>query len=579
MDESLRLVVIVLVVMGVYAALLALIVARFLRPPARRLLAALTVFEIGLIVIHLITRGTPGFWNWFLDPRAELNISAIFSAGQYLVITILVLAFTLRQSPLGQRIFWLVMTALYGFLWLNEYFGFHDRSVILFNLLPLVGVFAAGLTFIAALWLFPGKRSVLWIMLVGLAITGFAGIIIDALANAHTFTWGSLTIDWFDRSISIMGLGVQKFEVLEEFLEMSGATLILTALVSYAVGTLPTVPWRRTRRVLVGGMALWIVWGVANLWIIPAAERGLLAQDVAISYSAQVPHPVAYRTSSTVAAPGETVDVTVFFQNDEATPTDYYLSIHALTRPDGESVAHADLQLGEWEYPSSAWITGLPVRTRAHLELPADLPPTSLWIVARLWLPREEANLKHLTPFDLIGVDVAATNQQLITPDTVVLFDLPVVDRTITLPDPPTAANYHFDGGLTMTGYGLPDEAPLGESLALDFWWGTEAAPALDTNLVQFIHLFHEDGETYHVYDAEPLGGSFPISQWPGDFAVQDTITVPLPDDLLPGVWKVHAGFYEPVNKERIPVVDASGTPVQDASITLGTVVLVGAEE
>ncbi|MFC1960493.1 hypothetical protein ACFLYO_07275 [Chloroflexota bacterium] len=585
MDESLRLVVIVLVVMGAYAALLALVVARYLQPTARRVLAVLTIFEIGLIVVHLLTRTTPGFWRWFLDPRAELGVGAVFSAGQFLIIMILALVFILpdrsgvHKGSLGQRLYWLVMGLLFGFLWLNEYFGFHDRSVVLFNLLPLLGLLAAGLTLIAALWLFPGQRAVLWIMLLGLAVTGFAGVVLDALANAHTFTWGGLTIDWFDRSLSIAGLGVQNYEVLEEFLEMAGATLILSALVSYAVVTLPVVVWRRTRWALASGAVLWIVWSLANLWIIPALERSLLAQDVAISYPAEVAQPVAYRVSTAVAAPGDTVEVTVYFQNEQALDTDYYLSVHALTRPDGESVAHADLQLGEWEYPSSAWISGLPVRNRAQLELPADLPPTSLWIAARLWLPREGASLKRLTEFDLIGVAVAETAQTLITPDTVVLFDLPVVDRDTPLSEPPIAAEYSFDGGLTMTGYGLPNEAILGESLLLDFWWQTVNAPTLEADLVQFIHLFHADGETYHVYDAEPLGGRFPTSHWPGDFATQDTLTVPLPEDLPPGEWEVHAGFYEPVNKERINVVDENGTPVQDFSITLGTVTLTAPEE
>ncbi len=574
-----QLTIILILAMGVYLTAV-LLVGRRLPDVIRRLLVGLTIFEIALILIYQAIQAPVGFWSWLFDPRSELAIVSSFSAGQHLVIALLALLLALRLpgAGAGRRLYWLVLALPFIFLWTDEYWGMHDVSVALFDMTPFMGA-AVALLLVIGLFLFKPDRPLFLLMLFGLFLIGLGGVVIDSLANANTFHFGDITIDWLAHTPSILGIPTKHFETLEEFCEMAGGTLILVAALAFARAYLSAPGWRLARRVSIAAAVAWAVFAVAMVWIIPPAEEALVAQAVRIIYPPDGPQITGYRASAAVAAPGDTLGLAVYTRVTQPISDDYHLSVTLLTRPEGESVTHADLQLGEWLYPSSAWIPGLAVRNWLELPLPEDLPtPASYWVVARLWKPRPGSDIAHLSADDLVSLDVVEADRPLITPDSAVLFSLPVVSPASSAAAPPEGPSYAFDGGIALAGAALPEAATLGEPLALEFWWRTADAPNVDADWVQFIHLFHSNGEDYYVADREPFEGHFPTADWPGGLTFHDTFTLTLSGDLPPGEYTVRTGFYEPIDKDRIPVVDESGVPVQDYSIPLGTITMRGGE-
>jgi len=479
-----------------------------------------------------------------------------------------------RWPRAWHRLYWLILAGLFAFLCVDEYFALHESVLLWRYMYPLAGVLAVGLTILA--WALTFRRD-WWVaafIVLGLGIMGFSGVALDAFSNEQLLRFGSYEVTWFACSDHFLGLPCQSYGFAEEFLEMAGVTLVLAALFSYLLVKAPPEAGQRIRRVLVIGAGVWLAWTVANPWVIPSIEMLLPGtQRVALAYADDDLRLLGYRRSAAAVAPGGAVDITIYFRAERPLTQDYHLSIHALSRPDAESVAQADIQLGEWEYPSSAWIPGLAVRNRVRLEFPADLPadPASYSIALRVWYP--DAPRRTLTMEELNGLLIVDSTRPLITPDTVELFGLAVLTPT-TLPEPPTPAGYRFAGDVTLAGYDLPQTATPGETLPLAFWWRTGNSPALNADMVQFIHFFHSNGQDYWVYDRPPFGDRFPTSDWPGGVTLRDSVSVPLPADLPPGEYTVRTGLYEPVNRDRLVVTDAGGAVVTDYSIILGTVTL-----
>ncbi len=576
MDQDMRMYILLAAVAGGYLTLMTALLRRFLRPPTLRLFYALSVVEIVLAFIFVpllsVDYQKMTFWEWFLHPSSELAAVGVYSAAQYLVLALTALTIGWRGGwPRAyQRLYWFLLTAVFAYLFLDEYFALHETVLLWRFLFPLSGTILVGLT-LAAFWFgFRKDGYVLAFMLLGLGMMGFAGVGLDAFSNEHTLDLLVVRLDWFTCSSDFLGIGCWMYGVFEEFLEMAGVTLILVTLVSYARARIPEGHWRLLRRWLGGGAALWVFLAASNLWFLPTLEGLILPRPLHVTYEGTPLTMVGYTTSREVAAPGDTLDLAVYFRTDRTLDATYNLSVHVLTHPEVESLTQYDVQLGNWEYPSTAWVPGFTVRNTVHLVLPEELPPlpASFWIMARVWKARENPGGGEAT---LEGLTVAEAERPLITPDSLLLFSLPVL-ADAPAPEPPVRADYRFEGGLTLAGFSLPETATLGEETPLAFWWQTGASPAVDLDLTQFIHLFHANRSDYWVHDRQPFDSRFPTSDWPPDMTAVDAFSITLPEDLPPGQYQVHTGLYEPVNFDRVPATDAAGQPVVDHSIVLGTI-------
>ncbi|MCA9956463.1 MAG: hypothetical protein KC434_17160, partial [Anaerolineales bacterium] len=60
--------------------------------------------------------------------------------------------------------------------------------------------------------------------------------------------------------------------------------------------------------------------------------------------------------------------------------------------------------------------------------------------------------------------------------------------------------------------------------------------------------------------------GDFPTRRWPLDKYVRDVHVLQLPPDLPPGEYTINAGLWVQAEGWRLPVLDASGSQIDDNS-------------
>jgi hypothetical protein len=117
-------------------------------------------------------------------------------------------------------------------------------------------------------------------------------------------------------------------------------------------------------------------------------------------------------------------------------------------------------------------------------------------------------------------------------------------------------------------------EAKPGDILHLALTY--QALQAMETNYTTFVHLVGPEnpgtGEPlWGQADSEPCGRTYPTSQWsPGEIVV-DRITISIPAEAVPGEYQIKIGFYDLTTMTRLPAVDATGNPVPDDAVLLGT--------
>ena len=119
--------------------------------------------------------------------------------------------------------------------------------------------------------------------------------------------------------------------------------------------------------------------------------------------STAVSHPVEARLgqaitlvgadlSATRLEAGGTLTVTLVWQGEEAVTANYTVFVHLLDQQ-GQLVAQADAPPLGGAYPTAYWMAGDVVRDPHRLDLPADLPTTTLLLQVGLYDPTTDARL------------------------------------------------------------------------------------------------------------------------------------------------------------------------------------------
>jgi hypothetical protein len=557
-------------VVALYAFVAYFIVFRNLQSRSRGMFAVLLGCEIVIVIVHLgWVEDRTTFWSWFVNMDFEMNLGAIFSVTQYtlVVLTAALIATRMPQLNTGQRLYWGVMALVMAWLCIDEFFAIHESISWWRSGYTIGGGLVVLLTTAAFLLWYRDKPGLFIPLIFGLVVMGISGVLLDVLTNDQAYIVAGHEIKF----VQLFGCNsswwpfvkcryMNKLGFVEEFLEMGGVTAILTTLASQVEEHMErrwsTAIWRGLAVVVVVwmGVAAWRLWFGATL-----ATRS--AQPLDVAYLDDRIELVGYTMTPQVAQPGDDITVTVYARLRQPVPTDYILSIHALTRFEGDSIAQADLELGEWNYPTSAWIPDLIVRNRVTFTLPDTLNlPQSYWITATVWQKRNLVTVSH-------------TDRQQVDQDTVVLTDLPVTDSKLP-PVPTTSTNITFPAdGLILAGYDIPTIAAPGDLINVRFWWKATSNPPGDYQ--QFVHLIDSVSGVQITQDQSPFGGDrFPTSDWPVGLYESATWQIAIPADAAAGSYRVYTGLYTLPDLVRRSAVDGEGQPVRDNAIPLGTLTI-----
>ncbi len=132
------------------------------------------------------------------------------------------------------------------------------------------------------------------------------------------------------------------------------------------------------------------------------------------------------------------------------------------------------------------------------------------------------------------------------------------------LPDdaglPTTPVDARFAGGVELLGYRLQ---PAEDDLSLILVWQT--AQPLERDYTVFVHLIDPAGNLVAQSDSSPHWVTdWPTSRWVPGQPVTDGHGLSLPGDLADGEYTLRVGLYDWQTLDRLPLVDAAGTPIVD---------------
>ncbi len=105
-------------------------------------------------------------------------------------------------------------------------------------------------------------------------------------------------------------------------------------------------------------------------------------------------------------------------------------------------------------------------------------------------------------------------------------------------------------------------ELQPGGTVTIDVTW--QALAGMDENYTVFAQVVDAQDNIVGQIDTWPRQGTFPTGQWQPGEVVRDTYTVRLEGDVPPGDYRLLLGWYLLATQQRLPVLNESGTIVEN---------------
>ncbi|HDQ71167.1 MAG TPA: phospholipid carrier-dependent glycosyltransferase [Chloroflexi bacterium] len=246
---------------------------------------------------------------------------------------------------------------------------------------------------------------------------------------------------------------------------------------------------------------------------------------------------LGYRVSPTRAKPGETVDVTVYWQALAPTERDYAIFVHLLSEPGAIMVTQRDTYPGLGRYPTSAWEPGVVFADVYRLFVPeAAYAPDRAYVQVGLYQP---------------------DGPRLTTPDGRDAVRLETVEIDAHPGEIPNPINVNFGNRITLAGYRLDRRAAHpGEAITLTLYWQAQVNLQKDYRI--FAHVLGINDQVWANTDSPP---GVPSSQWhPGEI-VQDVRPLQVGETTPPDFYDIEVGVYR-FEDGHLRVIAADGRPL-----------------
>ncbi len=345
----------------------------------------------------------------------------------------------------------------------------------------------------------------------------------------------------------------------------------LTAINLLMAGGLAGVMPRRLRAVPVIVMSV-LMLGIALLLpfvsIRPAyaAPRVLSAEDVEglfprldVTFGDKV-RLLGYTLGAERLAPGDRLEVTLYWQSLSAMKEDYSVFVHLLDANE-LIIGQRDMYPGQGNYPTSLWAPGDVIRDTYIVPVsPVAMTPSEARLEVGLYLWETGERLRAV---DEKGAEIG---------DSVRFGRLILPPRVVNgIPNP---VSFNLEGRVALVGYELePTVAAPGEVLYLKLYW--RALRDLDTNYSVFTHVLGEQDRIWAQMDGWPQRGQAPTSTWRKDQLVIDPYELKVAADAPAGVYDLEVGMYT-ADGRRLSVLGEGGR-AQGTRVLLGKVRIVGA--
>jgi len=262
--------------------------------------------------------------------------------------------------------------------------------------------------------------------------------------------------------------------------------------------------------------------------------------------------------------PGDTLEITLFWQALAELHEDYYVSLR-LQDGGGQERSTLEGPLSRPDYPTSHWGEGQLVRGFQSLPLPANLSKGEYHLhvsLSRLadgqTLPLRRWGLNWGATYTLDTIEVQGRSHRLEAP--------------VSIGHP---MSLRLGDAVQFIGYDLdPLSVSAGGSLRLTLYW--QALSEMGTSYTVFNHLVDSEDRIWGQKDGIPGSGSLPTSSWIAGEYVIDEYEIDVRDDTPAGEYVIETGMYDLATMARLPVSDAEGTAIGDRILLETTLVRVG---
>ncbi len=519
---------------------------------AKQLATILLVTQIFVITLSIITQNTSGFVYWLWRLNTEWNVPATLASIQLALVggTALLAAYLLDKRSSWLRLYLAGVGLVFLFLAYDEYVMLHETIWNWPMYYAIIGSVIAMVSLALAKHSIPRIRIWFLFLIIGFVIAAIGAVLFEE--------------DFWECGIGIysnFGICIERINpiynqlyVLEESLEFLGVWLALVAILGFYSDIAPP-PSRRMQSALFVLPLLWLPILIQSDAIHTIEEQSTAIGTAVEFESGEYLHGYLMNRSE------ETLHFHLYISPSAWDFTELGYSIHLVDQDSLVSVASSNkytkTNLEFWIGPRYA-----PVH-RQWIEVDtSDYPPSNraLWVVLTLW--RKDSK-------DYVYKKVQSSDRQLLSETQVILDELVLPPPART---PTTNSIAVFEYGMILQDVNIPEQVKAGSSLELNFTWRTIAEGQED--YIQFLHLGRDESEEWLIQDRQPLGSRLPTRLWYAGLLDSEVWQVSLPSNLAEGRYSLFTGLYDASNMSRVEVKDASGEPVLDNRVSLGSLIV-----
>lgn len=332
-----------------------------------------------------------------------------------------------------------------------------------------------------------------------------------------------------------------------------------------AMGLAGLMP-RRLRAVLPAAMSVLMLGSALLLPFISirpayAAPRILSEKEVAalsprldVTFGGRL-RLLSYALDKERFAPGDHLEVTLYWQSLVAMEENYSVFVHLLGAND-LIIGQRDMYPGQGNYPTTLWSPGDIIRDTYVVPVsPVAMTPSEVQLEVGLY--RLETG-ERLQVVDNTGAELG---------DSLRFGRLVLPSRTVNgIPNP---VHFNLEERIALVGYELDHTAATpGEAFHLTLYW--RALRDLDTNYSVFTHVLGAQDRIWAQMDGWPQKGQSPTSTWREGQLIADPYELTVVADAPPGVYDLEVGLYAADGK-RLSVLGQGGR-AQGTRMLLGKV-------
>jgi hypothetical protein len=253
---------------------------------------------------------------------------------------------------------------------------------------------------------------------------------------------------------------------------------------------------------------------------------------------------LGYEVDREAVRPGETFDVTLYWQALAPMERNYSVFVHLLD--ENELVlASQDTFPGQGTYPTRLWRAGEAIADVYTIVVPPTaFTPTSAQLEVGLY---EFDSGKRLAVYGPQGEPLG---------DNVRFHRIEVLPHEGS--NVPNPVHFSFGNRIALIGYALEGRAVgPGEAIHLTLYW--EALAEMERDYTVFTHVIGERDRIWAQVDSQPQGGAAPTSTWSRGQVLMDEYHLLFEPDTPPGVYDIEVGLYLATTGERLGLLDEAG--------------------